>query len=135
MYLLNYTETLLKESVNMSTRIIKLNRGDSFELKVPVLYDNFCDTDALYFAILYPHQKFEDAVILKGYTVDDLEINNENKEVAVKLTHSETKQLLSGIYYYTAKLHIGGSIEDLGVSKEPKEVRTILERTKFIVNE
>lgn len=119
----------------MSTRIIKINKGDSLELKVPVLYNDFCAADALYFAILYPHQNFEDAIILKGYSGSDPEVNNETNEVTVKLTHSETKHLLPGIYYYAAKLHIGGSLEDLGASEEPEEVRTIIERTKFIVNE
>ena len=126
----------------MSTRIIKINRGDSFEFvtTIPDKEDStknytLSTTDALYFALMHPHQNFEDAVLLKGYSGSDPEVNNETGEITIKLTHSETKHLVPGVYYYTAKLHIGGSLEDLGATKEPDEVRTIIERTKFIVNE
>jgi hypothetical protein len=126
----------------MSTRIIKINRGDSFEFAtaIPDINDytkNYIlkATDALYFALCCPHQKFEDAIILRGYTGVDPEVNQETGEVIIKLTHSDTKFLKPGVYYYTTKLHIGGSLEDLGACKEPEEVRTIIERTKFIVNE
>ena len=126
----------------MSAHIIKINRGDSFEFVISIpdktdVSKNYMleATDALYFAVLYPHQNFEDAIILKGYSGSDPEVNNHTGEITIKLTHSDTKYLTPGVYYYTTKLHIGGSLEDLGVSKEPDEVRTIIERTKFIVNE
>ncbi len=126
----------------MSTRIIKINRGDSFEF-VTVIPDkkdpskNYIlkATDALYFALLCPHQNFEEALIIKGYSGSDPEVNSKTGEITVKLSHNDTKQLAPGVYYYTTKLHIGGSLEDLGVSEEPIEVRTIIERTKFIINE
>lgn len=126
----------------MSTNIVKINRGDSFELITSIpdkddLSKNYLlkDTDALYFALLFPYQNFEDAIILKGYSKNDQEVDKNTGEITVKLTHNETKHLVPGIYYYTTKLHIGGSLEDLGASVEPNEVRTIIERTKFIVNE
>jgi hypothetical protein len=126
----------------MSTRIIKINRGDTFELITTVpdkddITKNYIlkATDALYFAILLPHQNFEDAIILKGYSGSDPEVDAETGEITLELTHAETKHLRPGIYYYTTKVHIGGSLEDLGASREPDEVRTIIERTKFIVNE
>lgn len=126
----------------MSTCIIKINKGDSFELVTSIpdkndLSKNYIlrPTDALYFAILLPHQNFEDALILKGYSGSDPEVDSKTGEITIKLTHSDTKRLLPGVYYYTTKLHIGGSLEDLGASIEPEDVRTIIERTKFIVNE
>lgn len=126
----------------MSFNIIKINRGDSFELvtEIPDKNDSsksyiLKPTDALYFALVYPHQNFEDAVILKGYSGSDPEVNKRTGEITIKLTHKDTKGLIPGVYYYTTKLHIGGSLEDLGASEEPDEVRTIIERTKFIVNE
>lgn len=125
----------------MSKNIIKINMGDSFEFieYVPDKKDlskNYVlkPTDALYFAVLHPHQKLEDAIILKGYRGSDPEVNDKG-EITIKLTHNDTKHLMPGVYYYTTKLHIGGSLEDLGASIEPEEVRTITERTKFIVNE
>ena len=88
----------------------------------------------LYFALLYPQQNFEDAIIIKGYSGSDPEVNQNSGEITIKLSHNETKHLIPGVYYYTTKLHIGCSLEDLGASIEPDEVRTIIERTKFIVN-
>lgn len=126
----------------MSTRIIKINRGDSLEFTTVIpdkkdLSKNYIlkATDAIYFALLLPHQKFEDAIILNGYSSNDPEVNRETGEITIKLSHSDTKKLAPGVYYYTIKLHIGGSLEDLGTCKEPYEVRTIIDRTKFIVNE
>jgi hypothetical protein len=126
----------------MSTRIIKINRGDSFEFVTSIPDKNDISknyllraTDALYFAVLLPHQKFEDAIVLKGYRGSDSEVDSRTGEITIKLTHRDTKYLVPGVYYYTTKLHIGGSLEDLGASEEPEEVRTIIERTKFIVNE
>lgn len=126
----------------MSTRIIKINRGDSFEFVTSIPDKNDLSrnyilkaTDALYFALLYPHQNFEDAIILKGYSGSDPEVNTDTGEVSIKLTPTETKYLVPGVYYYTTKLQVGGSLEDLGATEEPAEVRTIIERTKFIVNE
>ena len=119
----------------MSTRIIKINRGDSFEFILPVPTSNFSCTDAVYFALMYPHQKIEDAIILKGYSGSDPEVDRANNKIKVKLTHNDTKYLAPGVYYYTVKLHVGGSLEDMGASEEPSDVRTIIERTKFIVNE
>lgn len=126
----------------MSARIIKINRGDTFEFVITIPCKNDISknyllkaTDALYFAVMYPHKKIEEAIILKGYCGSDTEVDHETGEINIKLTHADTKQLQPGIYYYTAKLHIGGSLEDMGVSIEPEEVRTIIERTKFIVNE
>ena len=53
----------------MSTKIIKINRGDSFEIDVkipekvdPTKYYLLTARDALYFALMYPNQRFEDAV-------------------------------------------------------------------------
>lgn len=126
----------------MSTRIIKINRGDTFEFATLIPDRNDASknyilkaTDALYFALLFPHQNFEDAIILKGYSGSDPEVDRATGEIKIKLTHKDTKHLRPGVYYYTTKLHVGGSLEDLGASSEPEEVRTIIERTKFIVNE
>jgi hypothetical protein len=128
----------------MSTKIKKINRGDSFEFvtTIPDKKDpskNYIlkATDALYFALLFPHQPFGDvhAPIIRGYSGTDEEVNKITGEITIKLSHSDTKHLVPGIYYYTTKLQIGGSLEDLGATEEPEEVRTIIERTKFIVNE
>jgi hypothetical protein len=126
----------------MSTRIIKINRGDSYEFitSIPDKNDTTKNyilktTDALYFALMLPHGRFEEAIILKGYSGSDPEVDKNTGEITIKLLHKDTKYLAPGVYYYTTKLQVGGSLEDLGASIEPEEVRTIIERTKFIVNE
>ena len=124
----------------MSNRIIKINRGDSFEFSLTIpdsknSAKNYLLTasDALYFALLYPHQKFEEALLLKGYTLGDQD--TVTGEITIKLTPNETRCLTPGVYYYTAKLQRGGTLEAIGDFDEPDEVRTIIERTKFIINE
>jgi hypothetical protein len=124
----------------MSTKIIKINRGDSynFDIRIPIKEDytkNYLLTksDIIYFALLYPHQRFEDAILIKGYTPEDQ--NRDNGEIEIKITPNDTKRLSPGIYYYTVKLQRGGTLEAVDDNDEPEEVRTIIERTKFIINE
>lgn len=120
----------------MAKNIIKLNRGDSYEFKIqisdkadPTKKYTLTGTDAIYFALLYPHQRFEDAILIKGYDHTDY-INTD--EILVKIEPKDTVALAPGIYYYTVKLHIGGTLGTIG---DATEVRTIIERTKFIINE
>jgi hypothetical protein len=123
----------------MSTMILKINRGDSVEFSVtipeksdPGLYYTLTDRDVLYFALLYPNQLFEEALILQGYTLEDQD--KKTKAITIRLSPNETRLLEPGVYYYSAKLQRGGTIEALNGTDEPDEVRTIIERTKFIVN-
>ena len=124
----------------MSTRIIKINRGDSFELSVVIpRKDDYTkpyfltSRDALYFALMYPNQRFEDAIFVKGYTLEEQDVKT--GEIIVKVVPNDTRALTPGVYYYTAKLQRGGTLEVLDDFDEPDEVRTIIERTKFIINE
>lgn len=124
----------------MSKNIIKINRGDSFELEVTLPEDltknkkRFLDPDeAVYFALLYPHQPFEKALLIKGYTSEDQ--NTETGKILIKITPNDTKFLTPGIYYYTVKFQRGGSLDLSNSYEEPEEVRTIIDRTKFIINE
>ena len=124
----------------MSTRILMLNRGDSFEFtaSIPDKKDSsknyfLTANDVLYFALLWPNQPFEDAIILKGYTLEDQDVKT--GEIVIKLKPNETRHLTPGVYYYTTKLQRGGTLESIGDFDDPDEVRTIIERTKFIINE
>lgn len=128
----------------MSKNIIKLNRGDSYEFEVCIPDKNdstknyiLTADDALYFALLYPHQRFEDAILIKGYDHSDYIIENGKNtgKISIKILPKDTKHLTPGIYYYTVKLQRGGTLEDLGDCDDPIEIRTIVERTKFILNE
>jgi hypothetical protein len=124
----------------MSTKIIKINRGDSFDFEINVSEKNNINkihllnsNEAVYFALLYPHQRFEEAIILKGYTLEDQDINT--GDIKIKITPNDTKYLTPGVYYYTVKFQRGGSLDFSSNCEEPEEVRTIIERTKFIINE
>lgn len=123
----------------MSTRIIKLNRGDSFNFSISVTERDslnkylLTSRDVIYFALLYPHQRFEDAIMIKGYTLEDQNI--ETGEILVNITPNDTRSLTPGVYYYTVKLQRGGTLETINDFDEPDEVRTLVERTKFIINE
>lgn len=124
----------------MSTRIIKINRGDSYELPVVIpRKDDYIkpyfltSKDALYFALMNPNQRFEDAIFVKGYTLEEQDVKT--GEVLLKITPNDTRALTPGVYYYTVKLQRGGTLEVIDDFDEPDEVRTIIERTKFIINE
>lgn len=124
----------------MSTNIIKINRGDSFshKIRIPEVNDYtnnhlLEDNEVIYFALLYPNQPFEEAILIDGYTRK--EQDDDTGEITITLSASETRNLAPGIYYYTVKLQRGGTLSDATDLDEPDEVRTIIERTKFIVNE
>ena len=124
----------------MSARIIKINRGDSYSLDIKVFSNKDASkpylltaSDAVYFALLNPHQRFEDAILIKGYTLEDQNVSN--GEITVNITPNDTRSLTPGVYYYTAKLQRGGTLEVLNDFDEPDEVTTLIERTKFIINE
>jgi hypothetical protein len=124
----------------MSTNIIKINRGDSFEFTITIpdkgnLTKSYIlkSSEAIYFALLYPHQRFEDAILVKGY--DQKDQNTDTGEITIKISSSVTKKLEPGVYYYTIKLQRGGTLDIIDDSDEPDEVLTIIERTKFIINE
>lgn len=124
----------------MSKNIIKINRGDTFEYDVRIYDKQNCDknyllttNDVVYFALLYPNQKFEDAILIQGYTHEDQ--NQNTGEITIKLPALATRSLTPGIYYYTVKLQRGGTLEAIDDFDNPEEVRTLIERTKFIINE
>lgn len=128
----------------MAKNIVKLNRGDSYEFTVSIPDKNDCTknyiltgSDVVYFALLYPHQRFEDAILIKGYDHTDHIIENDKNtgEILIKIEPEDTRRLAPGIYYYTVKLQKGGSLINTKDCDEPDEVRTIIERTKFIIND
>lgn len=126
----------------MSNKIIKINRGDSysFNVRIPLKEDpakNYFLTneDAVYFAIMYPHQRFEDALLIKGVTLGEKEFDPNTGEINITIEPNDTRILTPGVYYYTVKLQRGGTLEIINDFDTPAEVRTIIDRTKFIINE
>jgi hypothetical protein len=128
----------------VATNIIKLNRGDSYEFTVGIpdkkeITKNLilADSDVIYFALLYPHQRFEDAILIKGYDHTDQIVKNGTNtgEILIKIEPKDTIRLTPGIYYYTVKFQRGGTLRAIGDYDDAEEVRTIIERTKFIIND
>jgi hypothetical protein len=124
----------------MSNKIIKINRGDSYEFNTSIprkedFSKNYflTEMDAVYFAIMLPHQPFERAFFVKGYTWE--EQDQETGIINIKIIPNETRRLVPGVYYYTVKLQRGGTLDIIDDFDDAEEVRTIIERTKFIVNE
>ncbi len=127
----------------MANNIIMLNRGETyvfdFVLHDPI-YDEsgvyeLQDNEILYFALMYPHTKIEDAVILRGYTRQLLEQAEAGFAVEIKLNPEDTYDLPVGVYYYTIKLQRGVDVEKEIGNFRAGEMITIIPRTKFILND
>jgi hypothetical protein len=124
----------------VSNKIISINRGDSYEFTVFIpekadaskAYKLKENQDVVYFAVMCPHQPFEKSRLVKGYTVEE---QNDKGEITIVIEPNDTRRLLPGIYYYTVKLQRGGTLDIIDDFDDALEVRTIIERTKFIVNE
>lgn len=123
----------------MASNIIMLSKGDTYIFDF-VLQDTLHgeegvyklqENEVLYFALMYPHSKIEDAVILRGYTKQSL------GEIAfeIKLDPEDTYDLPTGVYYYTIKLQRGVNPETEIGNFRVGEMITIIPRTKFILND
>ena len=130
----------------MSTAILKMNRGDYFSFNLSIEDDtqptgiyNLQPNDILYFALLNPHEKFEDAIILRGYTYNDavkaMTSSGPIHIFNIELSREDTMYLTPGVYYYTFKLQKNAKSEELGLGESNANLTTVIERTKFIINE
>ena len=123
----------------MANNIIVLAKGDTyifdFVLHDPLYGENgiyeLQDNEVLYFALMYPHSRIEDAVILRGYTKQSLD----GTAFEIKLDPDATYDLPAGIYYYTIKLQRGVDIEKEIGNFRVGEMITIIPRTKFIITD
>ncbi len=130
----------------MSTTILKLNRGDYFSFNISIeddthptgIYD-LQPNDILYFALMNPHASFEDAIILRGYTYNDavktVTSSGPIHIFNIELTREDTIDLKPGVYYYTFKLQKNADLSNPGLTDPNTNLTTIIERTKFIINE
>lgn len=123
----------------MSYNIITLNRGDSYPLTLsiddpnsPAGYYTLKDDDAVYFGIMDPHQLFENALVRKKFTADDMD---EAGNISIVINPEDTIDLYPGIYYYAVKLHKSSPANQETGEAEIDEVLTIINKTKFIIND
>ena len=118
-------------------KIITMNRADTFKFPFYIaigstvnyiLYD-MVPGDKLYFAVLEPHQKWEDALIKKTYTYKDYE--TENHRVMIRFVPEDTEYVKPGNYYYQVKLYRPSE----NVLDGYEAIDTLIPRTKFIILE
>lgn len=114
--------------------IITLTRGDSFETPLfinqgteiaPARYELTAD-DIVYFAVMQPNQRFEDAIVKKVYDINSP--HNDEGDLLISFEPLDTEYLLSGTYYYMVKLrtHIGE-----GTGANDYRVQTVIPQREF----
>ena len=122
--------------------IIILNRGDTYEFALTIADDaseggcyRLQGDDAVYFGIMDPHQPFEDALVKKRFTAEDLD---EQGNLTIVLEPEDTLDLLPGTYYYAVKLHM--QHDDIYPTTNEvvgyiDKVHTVINKTKLFLND
>lgn len=112
--------------------IITVSRGDDFQLPLfinqgtetkPIRYV-LAEKDLVQFRLMSPNQSFENAIIKKDYTYQDV---NEHGDVVVKFNREDTLLLLLGKYYYEIKIKLYNS------ETQGYEINTITPKTEFFI--
>ena len=88
--------------------ILRINRGDDFLFTLYLNKGNevypqryvLQENDKIYLGVMQPNQLFENAILKKVFTVNDL---NEEGDIVIKLSSEDTFRLLEGKYYYEIK--------------------------------
>ena len=87
-------------------KIIRLVRGDTFEISLTDLYDTnkieLGPDDNLYFALMEPNQSFENAIVKKVFGQQSPKDANGN--LIINFDSTDTEYLSPGKYYYMIKL-------------------------------
>ena len=111
--------------------IVEMFRGDSLELILDIrdgsamVNDKYLisSNDTIYFALMEVNQKFENAILKKVYTVENIDSEG---NIKIKIFPSDTSSLLPGKYYYTIKMrHMNDNNND------PYDVYTLCKKTEF----
>lgn len=119
--------------------IVTVNRGDSFEFPVTIYVGKSViettsyvlqEGDMLYLGIMEPNQPFENALIRKKFTADDLD---EDNQINIRFWPEDTLHVLPGKYYYQIKLQT--TTVDPKTNKLRNDVETIIDKTLFYIQE
>lgn len=109
-----------------------INKGTSLSPLRYVLKDD----DRVYLGVFPPSGTFEEALIKKIYTKDNLDSEG---DVLIRLSSSDTVQLKPGLYFYQIKIKtLENSIYDVGewpVEEGQEFVNTIIGKTTFNIIE
>lgn len=115
---------------------IVINRGDTCKINlgaaVPIDYYDYVlkENDALYFGLMDPGQFFEEALIRKKFTAEDI---SSIGEAIIELSSEETVDLIPGKYFYAIKLLLDHKVVTQENIKQVDEVITLVNKTKFII--
>lgn len=125
----------------MASNIITMTRGDTYSFDVTIFDEwdvtkrfTIEDSDRIYFGLMLPHQKFEDAIVKKIWKgIDLLKTTKQMGRLSIRLAPEDTIDLEPGVYYYAIKLKT--TTVDLETLKKQIDVVTIVNKTKFIIND
>lgn len=125
----------------MATNILQMNRGDTLQFNFTIDNDsaeNGCyvlqDNDALYFGLMDPNQMFENALVKKKYTIDDINPDDPYGTITITLDPEDTLDLEPGRYYYMIKLKMDHwALNGEGDTDHIESVTTIINKTKFFI--
>lgn len=114
--------------------IVIVNRGDSFEMPITLNIGSSInhveyelrETDELYLGVMEPNQIFENALIRKKFTHQDLD---EDGNIYIRFWPNDTICLLPGKYYYQVKLQ---TVDD-GTGR--RDIETVIDKTLFYIQE
>ena len=106
-------------------QMVFLTKGDTCAFTLVLLVgSNMCPyryrikpNEQLLLGISEPNSSFEDAILKKVYTYDDI---NENGDVIITLNHNDTKCLKEQTYFYSIKL-----------LTEDGDVETVVDKKRF----
>ena len=118
--------------------IIVMTRGDTYEFNLNMTDESgeylLQGEDVLYFGIMDPGQPFEQALVRKRFTVEDLDAIG---TLSIVLDPEDTLDLLPGKYFYSVKLHMDHDELDynthLPTGVRIDKIVTIIGKTKFII--
>lgn len=94
-----------------------INSGTEFEVDQYIIED----TDKIYLGVMEPNQPFENAILKKVFTIEDL---NEEGNLVIRFKPNDTVQLLPGTYYYSIKL-----------TNKEEDVITLIPNTLFTIED
>ena len=121
----------------MSKNIIIINRGDSCNIRFNLNITKIDPDTIYYFGLMDPNQWFEEALVKKRFTNKDIIVESSDESgikvinyyLQIELKPSDTVDLYPGVYYYAIKSH------RVNIDKKVDEVKTLLNKTKFIIND
>lgn len=120
----------------MASNIITMTRGDTYIFDV-TLFDEWNPNkryeiqsgDVVYFGLMLPHQRFEDAILKKRFVYETSAFPG---RIQIRIAPEDTVDLEPGVYYYAVKLKISSENE---AGDNQTDVVTVINKTKFIIND